>query len=211
MTTINPNTQPNIPLPSLTETAQEEIIQPTTDNTPTEAPLPSSPQEAVNVESNQGQAETTLNLVQEEPTDVVAYGKELFKETFGLSSKSYLRPHDAKLKAELSAYANIIDSTAGMKETLMAKNPRAEDFLYALEKAQQGKNLTYDDVESIQLFLIQDTPYGHELAYKPNDNGMDGKFGFRTHAALHRFVTNFNPTTSLVPNSPDYQRSLDNR
>ncbi|PKL76150.1 MAG: hypothetical protein CVV27_11775 [Candidatus Melainabacteria bacterium HGW-Melainabacteria-1] len=167
-----------------------------------EEPIVPSPQESVELQAQPGSATPTLSLVSEIP-DLKAHGEQLFASQLGKTSKTYLRPDDARLASQLKSYAAVIEGNPAMKQAI-GRNPRGLDFLHVLEKAATGQKLNRDDVESVQLFLVKDTRFGEGLKYAGDPEGIDGKFGVRTLGALDHFVKNFQPT-DLV-RDPYYER-----
>lgn len=124
---------------------------------------------------------------------------ERFQQDFKLAGKGYLPAGDSRLAQTLKSLHQGLTED---KKRALGANPRGLDFMHALEKAATGKKLNRDDIESVQLFLVKDTRYGAELSYGGNE-GIDGKYGQRTHHALQRLLQNFQPS-DLVPD-PYYQ------
>lgn len=179
--------------------AQYQASGPQTAPAPQETPK-LSPEEKVNVSPLAGSATAPMvNLVDSPSRDREA----LFTETFGKKSTNSLNPNDPTLLKKLTAYHHKVSQSHDMKVQI-GRNPRGLDFMYALEKAATNKALNRDDIQSIQLFIAKDTKYGPELAYPGEETGTDGKYGFRTHAALDRLIYHFQPS-DLVPD-PYYQR-----
>lgn len=189
-TPLTPPTTPKVTLPL---PAAESKPEPT----PTAA---IAPQEQLQLEVLPGsKTAPTVSLVDSTP----ANREEVFTNTFGKSATNSLKPNDPRLLKTLAGYHKKLVQNPDMQAKIGA-NPRGLDFMYALEKAATGKALTKDDIGSIQLFLTKDTRYGSELAYPGNATGHDRKYGFRTHAALDRFLNNFQ-ASDMIPD-PYYQR-----
>lgn len=149
------------------------------------------PEESVQVTALDGPTEAPVVPLEseEDPAQILADGKARFHNAFG-STKGYLRPGDPKLAQSLAKY-NLSEN---MKAEI-GRNPRGLDFLHVLEKARKGEQLSRDDVEKVQVFVVQDTRMGGELAYTrrngQQEEGVDGFYGPRTHHALERFFENY--------------------
>ncbi len=155
---------------------------------PAEA-TPAAPSESLSVTPLAGSASQAPQVNLTGPTPTSEDARKNFKNTFG--EKSYVKESDPKLSAALKGFAGKLNEE--MKKAI-GRNPRGLDFMHALEKAAQGKPLSKDDIGSIQLFLAKDTRYGSELATSKTPDGLDRKYGARTHAALERLLNNFKPS-----------------
>lgn len=124
------------------------------------------------------------------PEVVIELPEKSFRREFNTNS-TYIPPNNPQLTENLKAFADYISDNKGAKETIIkgAKNEhRAGDFLWALEKAQNGQKLDSDDIENIQKFLSFDADNQDILSYDGDSNGVDGKYGYRTHLALGAFM-----------------------
>lgn len=203
-----PKSTPAIPQPVVKPIP---VASPSTPAAPAAAPAETTPaasaaSESLSVTPLAGSASQAPQVNLTEPAASPATLDETrknFKNTFGVGDKGYVKESDPKLSAALKGFAGKLNEET---KKAIGRNPRGLDFMHALDKAAQGKALSKDDIGSIQLFLAKDTRYGSELATSKNPDGLDRKYGARTHGALERLLQNFQPS-DLVPD--EYYARLD--
>ncbi|MBT9544932.1 MAG: hypothetical protein IV090_06035 [Candidatus Sericytochromatia bacterium] len=194
----------SLDIPKSTPAIPQAVVKPLPTTAPGGTPTPAAaapaeatpvaPSESLSVTPLAGSAQAPqVNLT--EPAAPIApnatEARKNFNNAFGVGDKGYVKESDPKLSAALKGFAGKLNEE--MKKAI-GRNPRGLDFMHALDKAAQGKPLSKDDIGSIQLFLAKDTRYGSELATSKTPNGLDRKYGFRTHATLERLLNNFQPS-----------------
>lgn len=194
----------SLDIPKSTPAIPQAVVKPLPTTAPGGTPAPAAaapaettpvaPSESLSVTPLAGSAQAPqVNLT--EPSAPIApnatEARKNFNNAFGVGDKGYVKESDPKLSAALKGFAGKLNEE--MKKAI-GRNPRGLDFMHALDKAAQGKPLSKDDIGSIQLFLAKDTRYGSELATSKTPDGLDRKYGARTHSALERLLNNFQPS-----------------
>lgn len=109
---------------------------------------------------------------------------------------SYLKLNRQGARQELSqqfqqAYQQIQASPEQMQA--VQQDPSGAKFIQTLAKVSPSE-LSSEDVKTIQRFLVQQ---GYNLATARTPNGVDGKYGPRTHRALQSFLSRQEPQAAV--------------